>query len=747
MQTDLRKLLALGTMGKKDNRVMDDRSSELENYNELKFSREQSFFDKSQGIRWFIGSAFVLCLFLLLHFREERVEILELNSFAPSYVVAQVDFDFYDEEATIILKQEAVKDVGKIYKLSDNEVRQGRIEFESFLIYNQEARQGIDRTSFDALYSAGDILERILFKLRFTDPRTLQKMIEEKISTGHYLVFTPNELLPTSMLPQYIWSEIRKKLMKEMPDLNPVLSSMIINFFQNKEWVFEEDIPAQQNLRKKIQASVPNKYSHVSAGSRIIDQGEKVTARHIAMLQAMKKALGERRNLWHPLTLAGSLIMALLLTAIGTGYFKVNYPQVLASNRKLFLLVTTLILTMSIAKLTELFLLTSKHNLIDIVRYPVFATFAAILLCSLMNTGIATFSSGFLTIILTMALVFDRQGFLILNLIGAIVAILSTRSLRRRKEIFVVCAKAWLCCVVAIFAMHFYNNTFWSTGLLSDILSTAVCMLLTAILVVGLLPLLESGFKVMTDVTLMEYMDPNSDLLRRLTIEAPGTYQHSVVVGNLAEAAAASIGANALFCRVATMYHDIGKMVTPQYFTENQQGGMNIHQLLTPQESAQVIIAHVNEGVAMARKAGLPEQFIDIIKEHHGTTLAYYFYRKQLELVGGDKTQVDEKEFRYAGPKPRSKESAIIMIADSIEAASRSLDKVNEDTLMELATRLIKEKADDGQFDNCLLTFEELAIVKQTLVKTLVAYGHSRVKYPSREPKKESPGTPPIYEA
>ena len=296
---------------------------------------------------------------------------------------------------------------------------------------------------------------------------------------------------------------------------------------------------------------------------------------------------------------------------------------------------------------------------------------------------------------------------------------------------------ALLCFV--IFSMHFYHNTLWNGAVLADLVSSAVFMLLTAVLVVGLLPLLESGFRIMTDVTMMEYMDPNNDLLRRLTIEAPGTYQHSVVVGNLAEAAAANIGANGLFCRVSTLYHDIGKMVTPQYFTENQQGGMNIHQLLTPQESAQVIIAHVSEGVAMARKAGLPEQFIDIIKEHHGTTLAYYFYRKQLELVGGDKNKVDEKEFRYAGPKPRSKESAIIMIADSSRSRSRSLDKVNEETLTELANRLIKEKAEDGQFDHCLLTFEELAKVKQTLVKTLVAFGHSRIKYPSREVKKETP--------
>lgn len=727
---------------------MHDRSSELENYNELKFSREQSFFDKSVGIRWLIGLVFALCLFALLHFREERVEVLELNSIAPSYVVAQVDFDFYDEEATIILKQEALYDLGKIYQISDKEVRQRRIELENFLIYNQELRKTIERSSFDELYNGVDTLEKILLKLRFTDPRTLHRMKEAKLPIENYEIFTPNELLGNVILPKKIWHNIGDKMLEENPSLSKETILFLIDYFQDKEWTFEEDIPAQKNLRSKIQATVPDKYTHVSAGSRIIDQGEKVTARHIAMLQAMKKTIGERRNLWHPLTLAGSMILSLVLTGISAAYFRVNNPQILTSNRKLFLLVTIMVLTMSFSKATELFLLSSKNNLIDVVRYPLFAPFAAILLCSLMTTSIATFASGLLTIILTLALSFDKMGFMILNLIGAVVAVLSTRSLRRRKEIFVVCAKSWICCVIAIFAIHFYNNTLWSVGVFSDILSTAICMLLTAVLVVGLLPLLESGFRIMTDVTLMEYMDPNNDLLRRLSIEAPGTYQHSVVVGNLTEAAAAAIGANALFCRVATMYHDIGKMITPQYFTENQQGGMNIHQLLTPQESAQVIIAHVSEGVSLARKAGLPEQFIDIIKEHHGTTLTYYFYRKQLELVGGDKSQVDEKEFRYAGPKPRSKESAIIMIADTVEAASRSLEKVNEDNLMELATRLIKEKADDGQFDNCLLTFEELAIVKKTLVTTLVAYGHSRVKYPSKDPKKEAANSEPlIYES
>lgn len=723
---------------------MSDKASEIANYNELKFSREQGFFDKSYGIRLLIGIVFFLCFFAFIHFREVRVEILELNSIAPNYNVTQVDFDFFDEEATIILKQEAVKDIGKIYALSEKLVGQRSIEFENFLIYNQDWRKYSENSTFEEMYKGVEALEKTLLQLRFTDPRTLQKMQEVGLSRDYFLAYTPEDMEGV-ILPASVWDYVKEKTFPST-FISPVAANFIIEYFKSQTWKVLEDFPAYRSISQKIQSSIPDKYTHVSAGSRIIDQGDKVTARHIAMLQAMKKALGESRNLWHPLTLLGSFIMTAILTWICIAYFKINNPSILTSNRKLFLVVTIILLTLGLTKATEFFLLNSKINLMEVVRYPLFVPFAAILLCSLMNSAVATFVSAFLTFVFTMTLAFDQQGFMILNLTTALVAILSTRSLRKRKEVFVVCAKAWLCAVGMILAIHLYQNSFWDFALFTDIVSAAFFLLLSAILVVGLLPLLESTFRIMTDVTLMEYMDPNNDLLRRLTIEAPGTYQHSVVVGNLAEAAASAVGANGLFCRVATLYHDVGKLATPQYFTENQQGGVNIHQLLTPQESAQVILAHVSEGVAMARKAGLPEQFIDIIKEHHGTTLVYYFYRKQLEKMGGDKNLVNEKEFRYSGPKPRSKESAIMMIADTVEAASRSLDKVNEQTLSELANRLIREKADDGQFDDCLLTFEELAIVKDTLVKTLVAFGHSRVKYP--ETKKPANGeTIPSNEA
>ncbi|CDZ81149.1 phosphodiesterase [Candidatus Rubidus massiliensis] len=712
---------------------MMDHSSVLENSNELKFSREQGFFDKSLGIKAFIGCVFVTAFFLFLHFRENHLEVLELNSEAPSYIVAQTDFDFLDEEATLLAKQAAVQDLGKIYRVSEKSITDHQVSFENFLIYNQDWRKYVDSNHFDELHNGINVVSKKIKKLHFTDARTFQKMTEVDYSTNDYLIYTPHDISEPIHFPIQIWEYLKQNT--QTIETNAL--DFIISYLQNTNWNVVEDSQAENNLKRKIQSQIEPVFSHVTAGSRIIDQGEKVTARHLAIMQAMKKALGDQRNLWHPLTILGSLLMTLILTIICVAYFRVNQPEIMKSNRKLFLLVSIVIFTFIFAKATEFFLVNSQTNLIDYVRYPIFVPFAAILLSSLINTSLAMFVSAFLTVILTMVLAFNQYGFMIINLATAMVAILSTRSLQKRKEIFIVCGLAWLCAVGLILAIHFYQAVDWNRYILSDIVSSGLFLLFTSIIVVGLLPLLESLFGIMTNVTLTEYLDPNNDLLRRLSIEAPGTYQHSIVVGNLAEAAASSIGANGLFCRVATLYHDVGKIATPQYFTENQQPGMNIHQLLTPLESAQVIMAHVSEGVALARKAGLPEQFIDIIKEHHGTTLVYYFYRKQLEKVDEDKTKIDERDFRYMGPKPRSKESAIIMIADSLEAAARSLEKVDEKSLMELASRLVRDKADDGQFDESLLTFEELAKVKQALVKTLIAFGHSRIKYPKREKSTE----------
>lgn len=688
------------------------------------------------GKRLAVALFFFIALALFLHFRDVRMEVLEQGTIADRYIIAQVDFEFADEDATQVIKQQSVRDIGSIYRINEKQLRQIRSDFESYLLTRQDWRDKLKQTTFDELYKGADALENALAAARFTNQRTIQKMKDYGLLTDHYYLFTPENLQEPAILPISFWRQIRDKVFVE-ENFNLDTANFILESFEKQTWNLQLDGVAERNLRQLVQEKVPTQYTVVDAGGHIIDPGERVTARHLEMLQAMKAAIAKQRNVFSIQTIIGSMLMSLIFTSLSIIYFRINHPSILNSLQKMTLLVTVIILTLILAKLAEYFLVNRASYLIDIFRYPIIVPFASILILVLVSSEVALFASAFLAIVIGVSLAIDHDRFLILNLIASWVTILFARNMHKRKEVFTVLAKVWLTCLPVILAFNLSLNDFAFSHLLEDVVSSLVFLVMISLLVVGILPLLESIFRVMTDMTLMEYMDPNNELLRRLSVEAPGTYQHCLVVGNLAETAARAIGANGLFCRVATLYHDIGKLFNPHYFTENQLGGFNIHQLLTPLESTQVIIAHVPEGEALARKHHLPQSFIDIIRQHHGTTLVYYFYHKQVQQMGGDESKVDEKLFRYPGPKPHSKESVIIMLADTVEATSRSLDEISEEALAAMVERLVKEKTDDGQLDECQLTFEELGLVKKTLVKTLAISGHLRVKYPDKKKKSE----------
>jgi putative nucleotidyltransferase with HDIG domain len=264
---------------------------------------------------------------------------------------------------------------------------------------------------------------------------------------------------------------------------------------------------------------------------------------------------------------------------------------------------------------------------------------------------------------------------------------------------------------------------------------------------VGLLTFFEQVFKVTSEITLLELTDFNHPLLRRMQVEAPGTYHHSLMVANLAENAAAKIGASPLLCRAACLYHDIGKLIKPDYFTENQNSGINPHDEQTPSISALVIKAHIKEGIELARNHNLPRILIDVIRQHHGTSLIQYFYflAQKKEAVQASNPQnehsksngsnnehnkVDESTYRYDGPKPDFKESAIIFFADSVEAASRSLKKVTQPAVEDLIESIFRAKIEDGQLDKCPLTFKELQQIRSSFARTLLNMLHARIEYP-----------------
>ncbi|WP_145280790.1 HD family phosphohydrolase [Pirellulimonas nuda] len=266
----------------------------------------------------------------------------------------------------------------------------------------------------------------------------------------------------------------------------------------------------------------------------------------------------------------------------------------------------------------------------------------------------------------------------------------------------------------------------------------ALWSVIAASLMTCLLPLVERVFDVQTDLSLLELGDPAHPLLQELVRRAPGTYNHSITVASLAEAATESIGGRALLTRVGAYFHDIGKMLKPQYFVENQSRGDNRHQSLAPAMSTLVIIAHVKDGVDLARQHHLPERIIDFIQQHHGTTLVEYFYRQASSRKEADENAaaVDESAFRYPGPRPQTKEAAVLMIADAVESASRVLVEPTPARIESLVEELAHKRLVDGQFDECGLTLQEVSRVCDSLVKSLTAVYHGRVKYPEQEPSK-----------
>ncbi|AFQ10630.1 TPA: HD family phosphohydrolase [Bacillus pacificus] len=278
------------------------------------------------------------------------------------------------------------------------------------------------------------------------------------------------------------------------------------------------------------------------------------------------------------------------------------------------------------------------------------------------------------------------------------------------------------------------NGNFSPLEIGTQLLMASLSGIISSVLAMGILPYLESGLGIVSSMKLMELSSPNHPLLRRILLEAPGTYHHSVMVANLSEAACEAVGANGVLARVGAYYHDVGKTVQPQFFIENQMGIENPHDKLDPVTSKEIIIAHVTDGVKMLEEYHIPQEIIDIAGQHHGTTLLKYFYYKAIKE---DKEKYTEEMFRYPGSKATSKESAIVGIADSVEAAVRSMNHPTPEQINNLVQSIIKDRLQDGQFSECDLTFKELQIVGKTLCETLNGIFHSRITYPEPPEEKE----------
>lgn len=446
-------------------------------------------------------------------------------------------------------------------------------------------------------------------------------------------------------------------------------------------------------------------------------------------------------------------LTGLLITLTAFGHLWINHPRTFARNSRLLLVFGVCLIHLTFLK--GIFAM-ARSGAISREFAPLILpiAFAPLVLSVLLGRNLGIFAATFVSLWGSVVLSGVTPAnfpviFIVMSLISGFIAVFLTLEVRKRSRliragVFVGLA-TWLMAlmfgVIGPIGWGFFAVN-WPLIALES-LATVASGVFTAILVSGILPILESGFQITTDISWLEAADLNHPLLKRMTIEAPGTYHHSLVVANLAEAAAESIGANPTRARVCAYFHDIGKLVKPDYFSENTDPEHNPHNDLAPTMSALIIIAHVKEGVDLALKHKLKKQIVDAIAQHHGTSLVWYFYRRALQQQedarqGGkimnireeDIPDVSEASFRYPGPLPQSKEVAIIALADAVESASRSLEKVTPQRVDQMIHDLIEQRIDDGQLDECGLSLRELKTVAASLKSTLLSMLHSRVAYP-----------------
>jgi len=452
-----------------------------------------------------------------------------------------------------------------------------------------------------------------------------------------------------------------------------------------------------------------------------------------------------------------NFVISLLFFATALTQLWINQPQTFLRSSRLLLVFGVIFIQLAITKLVLIVCNSGNYTFLRPETVGLIApyAFAPLALSVLLGRNHGLYASVFVS--LWSSILFGKVDapLLVCGLISGFMAVYLTLQVRHRGRLiragFGVGVAIWLLSltfgIIGPIDLFLPKGNDWKMIGIQSALAVGNGIL-TATIVGGILPVLEHLFQITTDISWLEASDLNHPLLRRMTIEAPGTYHHSLVVANLAESAAEAIGANATLCRVCSYFHDVGKLVKPEYYTENMNFERNPHDDLAPTMSALIIIAHVKEGVDLALKHGLNQQIIDIIQQHHGTSLVYYFYKRALQQqddarTGGkimnlreeDVPEVREETFRYSGPKPQTKESAIISLADVVESASRSLEKPTPQKIEQLVTDLIGQRIADGQLVECDLTLADLNTIADRFRFTLMTMLHTRIAYPKQDSK------------
>ena len=524
-------------------------------------------------------------------------------------------------------------------------------------------------------------------------------------------------------------------------------TAFVENYFNNKpyraeikqalielsSYYFAPNLKFSQRLTNEELQIVQNKVSKyagiVNENERIIAKHERVNPETKLKIDSYKIAKGESigdGGLF--LQWLGKFLHILSILILPSIYIYLFRKGIYKDNLKITIFA---ILILWVAVITFLF---NQISIPDAARLLIFIPTVSMLMTIIFDSRVG-FYSTIITSLIGGALRGNDYPFVVMNVIAGVLSVYSVRDIKNRTQIFRSFLFIFLGYAVTITAFGFERFESWQK-IIVEFSFAGTNALVSPILTYGLLIFFERIFKITTDLTLLELSNFDRPLLKDLARKAPGSFNHSLTMGTLAEAAAEIVGANPLLARVGAYYHDIGKTISPNYFVENQLTTNNIHEEISPEESAKVISDHVLQGVEIAKEDQLPREIIDFIPQHHGTTTIKYFYDKAIKLYGAEKVNIEK--YRYPGPKPQTKETAIVMLADTCESAVRSIPEPNIEKVENLISNLINERINDKQLDESPLTFGDIRKIKDVFGSILLGQHHRRIRYPKQEEMEKS---------
>ena len=718
--------------------------------------------DRRFGLPICIAVGFCACAFLIVFSGQERLPYFLGQNLAQP-VQSRVRFERVNQSRTADARKQAQQEVPNYYRQNtalletiESELRDLLAAVNAAETYEQytaaQHRWVLDAAAFDAVNRLTDeagsakyneLIEKIVDRLGGQDMVDQLEVEREVRSTAGFVELdrgqgtferVPKERLLYAVNSEHVDRVASRVVGRDVgPELRPIFIEIIKKAIAPTPvtlqpiYVFDQDYTRRQIDQAGQLEPVRDVYQ---PGDRLVSAGE-LTGEGLALLMAENDAfLLQRRQdpqlraEWIKETTG--LFGLIVLISGGLAVFTYFSQRRVAENSARAL---------GLALLLLLMLLADRLVLVGMGSSPIWSVTTIVMTAAILTIAYSqSFAIGATAVLslLTILTLEARFGVFIIHLTVAAVTSLLLHDIRTRlKMVEVGGITALVAALSTCFVGLMQKQTLGTVATLSAFAALAALAGISMVLV--LLPLIERAFKITTSLTLLEWADTSNPLLRHLIEKAPGTWQHSHLLGSMAEAAAEEIGANGLLVRVGAYYHDIGKTCKPQYFVENQSGKLSAHQRLAPTMSLLVILAHVKDGLAMAREQRLPRVLHAFIAEHHGTTIVRYFHamaEREARAAGRSEREVSETEFRYPGPKPRSRESAILMLCDGVEGAVRVLQEPTPSRIEAVVHEIVMARLMDGQFDDCDITLQELFKVEQSLVKSLCAFHHGRIAYP-----------------